>query len=263
MRDYSRYRTLKIDQEGRVLHLYFHRPEALNAINADMHRELSTIFADIAADRDVGAVLLTGSGKAFCAGGDMTWIRDLTPAQTDSMFAEARKIVIDLLELETPVVAAVNGIAIGLGATIALFSDVVFAAPETRIGDLHVRAGIAAGDGGAAVWPWLVGALRAKEFLMTGELLDSATAERIGLINHVVPAAELLDAAGNLAERLANGPAMAIRATKASVNRLLRDAIDLVLDTSLERERLCLRTNDHREAVAAFFEKRPPTFTGT
>lgn len=263
MPDYSRYRTLKVERRGKVLYLYLHRPEALNAVNAEMHTELSTVFADIAADRDASAVLMTGSGSAFCAGGDMSWIRDLTLFELDVMFDEARKIIVDLLELEIPLITAVNGVAIGLGATLALFSDVVFAAPEARIGDLHVRAGITAGDGGAAIWPLLVGALRAKEYLMTGDLLDAVTAERIGLINHVVSAADLLETAGRLAERLANGPTIAIRGTKASVNKLLRESVNLVLDTSLAREKLCMYTNDHREAVSTFFEKRPPVFTGT
>jgi enoyl-CoA hydratase len=263
MADYSRYRTLRVERRGRVINLYLHRPDALNAVNSEMHTELSTIFADIATERDAGAVLLTGSGRAFCAGGDIAWMRDITPAGLDVMFEEARKIIVDLLELEIPVIAAVNGAAIGLGATLALFADVVFAVPEARIGDPHVRLGLAAGDGGAAIWPLLVGIARAKEFLMTGDLLDARDAERIGLINHVVAAQDLLMTAENLAERLAAGPTVAIRATKASVNKALRDAVNLVLDTSLAREKLCFHTNDHRGAVMAFLEKRRPVFSGS
>jgi enoyl-CoA hydratase len=228
-----------------------------------MHTELSTIFADIATDSEVRVLVLTGAGQAFCAGGDIAWLRDLTPGALNPMLKEARKIVVDLLELEIPVIAAVNGPATGLGATLALFCDVVFAASEARVGDPHVRVGLVAGDGGAVIWPWLVGPARAKELLMTGDLLDAAAAERIGLINHVVPAGDLMETVGKLAVRLANGAPAAIRGTKASINALLRDSVNLVLDASLAREHGTFLTNDHREAVTAFLEKRTPAFTGT
>ena len=168
----------------------------------------------------------------------------------------------DLLEVQQPIIAAVNGPATGLGATLALFSDVIFAADNARIGDPHVRIGVVAGDGGAVIWPWLVGAARAKEFLLTGDLLTAAEAERIGLINRVVPADELMATALTLAQRLAAGPMQAIRGTKVSVNKILRDTVNLVLDTSLALEKQCFATADHREAIQAFVEKREPRFTG-
>jgi enoyl-CoA hydratase len=260
--DYTRYQTMNVERSGTILTLRLNRPEQLNAVNADMHRELSTIFADISAEKEVNAVVITGEGKAFCAGGDIEWMRDMTPSGLTGMFHEARKIIIDLLELEIPVIAAVNGHATGLGATLALFSDVVFMAAEAKVGDPHVRVGVAAGDGGAVIWPWLIGMARAKELLMTGDLIDAATAERFGLVNHVVPADRVLADATALAERLAAGASIAIRATKASVNKLLRDDVNLVLDTSLAREQLCFYSADHREAVAAFLEKRRPIFSG-
>jgi enoyl-CoA hydratase len=263
MFEYSGYETIRIERTGSVLNLSLNRPDQLNAVNGKMHTELSTIFADIGSDADVNAVVITGLGRAFCAGGDIEWMRDMTPEGLGPMFVEARKIIVDLLELEVPVIAAVNGHAIGLGATLALFCDVVFMASEAKIGDPHVRVGVAAGDGGAVIWPWLVGPARAKELLMTGDLLNAAAAERIGLVNHVVPAERVVDEARALADRLAAGPSIAIRATKTSANKLLRDSVNLVLDTSLAREHVCFLTNDHREAVTAFLEKRQPRFTGT
>jgi enoyl-CoA hydratase/carnithine racemase len=128
----------------------------------------------------------------------------MRPAELDALFVEARKIIVDFLEVEQPIIAAVNGPATGLGATLALFSDVIFASEGARIGDPHVRIGVVAGDGGAIIWPWLVGAARAKEFLMTGDLLTAEEAHRIGLVNHVVPADQLLARALALADRLAN-----------------------------------------------------------
>lgn len=260
--DYSRYECLSVERDAKVLTVALNRPQALNAINAQLHTELSQVFADIAQDADTEAVVLTGKGRAFCAGGDIKWFQDMTPAQLDALFAEARRIIIDMLEVEQPIVAAVNGPATGLGATLALFSDVIYAADNARIGDPHVRVGVVAGDGGAIIWPWLVGAARAKEFLMTGDLVSAGEAERIGLVNHVVPAGELLDTARAFAQRLANGPRLAIRGTKVSVNKILRDTVNLVLDTSLAIEKQCFHTEDHREAIQSFVEKREPKFTG-
>jgi enoyl-CoA hydratase len=139
---------------------------------------------------------------------------------------------------------------------------VIFAAENAKIGDPHVKVGVVAGDGGAVIWPWLVGAARAKEFLMTGDLLTAQEAERIGLINHVVAPERLMATVMEFAARLANGPTKAIRWTKASVNKILRDTANLVLDTSLALEKHCFATADHKEAIRAFVEKREPKFTG-
>ncbi len=260
--DYSRYHYLSAERKDKILTVAFNRPESLNAINAELHTELSHIFADIAKDQDTAVVVLTGKGRAFSAGGDIKWFQEMTPEQLDVLFVEARKIILDMLEVEQPIIAAVNGAATGLGATLALFSDVIFAAENAKIGDPHVKVGVVAGDGGAIIWPWLVGAARAKEFLLTGDLLTAQEAERIGLINHVVAPEKLMPTVMEFATRLANGPTKAIRWTKASVNKILRDTANLVLDTSLALEKHCFSTADHKEAVRAFVEKREPRFTG-
>lgn len=260
--NYDRYRCLAVERRGKVLIVSFNRPQALNSITAELHRELSEIFADLARDRECEAVVLTGAGRAFSAGGDLRWFQNMTGAELDALFTEARKIIIDFLEVEQPIIAAVNGPATGLGATLALLSDVIFASTDARIGDPHVRIGVVAGDGGAVIWPWLIGAARAKEFLMTGDLVTAEDAHRMGLVNHVVPPGELFAKALALAERLAYGPTQAIRGTKVSVNKILRETVNLVLDTSLALEKLCFTTEDHREAVSAFLEKREPKFAG-
>lgn len=261
--DYSHYHCIKTERTGKVLTVSLNRPEALNAVNGELHRELSTIFADIAGDAETQAVVLTGTGRAFCAGGDIKWMSDLQdPEGLIRTLKDGRKIIVDMLEVEQPIIAAVNGVATGLGATLALFSDVIFAADNARIGDPHVRVGIVAGDGGAIIWPWLVGVARAKEYLMTGDLIPAQEAERIGLINHVIPADQLQAKALEFATRLANGPTKAIRWTKVSVNKILRDTVNLVLDTSIALEGHTFHTADHKEAVKAFVEKRPPKFTG-
>nr|VFK61943.1 MAG: enoyl-CoA hydratase [Candidatus Kentron sp. TC] len=260
--DYRHYEYLEVTREGPVLVVSFNRPESLNAMNGEFHTEMSRLFPDIAQDRETGAVVMTGRGKAFSAGGDIKWFTEMTSEQLDRLFAEARRIIIDLLEVEQPIISAINGFATGLGATIALFSDIIIASEKARIGDPHVQVGVVAGDGGAVIWPWLVGAARAKEFLMTGDLVDAREAERIGLVNRVVAHDELMPTAMALAKRLAEGPAQAIRGTKMSVNQILRDTANLVLDTSLALEKQCFHTEDHREAINAFMEKRRPVFTG-
>ncbi len=261
MVDYSKYKCLKIERHEKVLGIKLNRPESLNAINSVLHGELSEIFADISRDKETFAVLLTGEGKAFSAGGDIKGMDDTTRDWRQTSW-EAKRIIESLLDVEQPIVAALNGAAVGLGATIGLFCDVIFASDKARIGDPHVKVGITAGDGGAVIWPLLCGAARAKEMLMTGDLINAEEAHRMGLVNHVIPHDELMDTAMAFAQRLANGPAYAIRSTKVSVNKILKNTVNLVLDTSLAYEGHSFLMSDHKEAVQAFIEKREPRFTG-
>jgi enoyl-CoA hydratase len=156
----------------------------------------------------------------------------------------------------------VNGDAVGLGATLVLMCDVVFMADTARIGDAHVRVGLVPGDGGAVIWPLLVGPARAKEYLMTGDLIPAAEAERIGLVNHVVPADAVLDQALAFAGRLASGASLAIRFTKLAVQRAVQQSVLNSLDMSLALEAVTGHSKDHDEAAAAFREKRRPNFVG-
>lgn len=260
--NFSDYSCFRFERSGGVLTVFFSRPEQLNLVNAALHTELARWPAEVAADPQTKAVVLTGEGRAFCAGGDMTWFQKMSRHELDLLFVEARKIVINLLELPQPIVAAVNGPAAGLGATVALMCDVVMAAETARFSDPHVRIGVGAGDGGAVIWPLLVGVARAKEYLMTGDSVTAREAERIGLINRVVAADQLLPAAMELAQRFATGPLMAQRATKESINKILRERVNLILDTSLALEKECFHSADHKEAINAFLEKRQPVFVG-
>ncbi len=267
MVDYSKYKAILTEREDKVLTLTLNRPETLNAVSPDMHTELSRIFADIQLDEETNAVVITGAGKAFSAGGDVKGMLDRAEAKTKEAPAitrtfEARKIIDDMLDCEKPIIAAVNGPAIGLGATIALFCDVIYASDKARFGDPHVKVGITAGDGGAVIWPLLIGAARAKEFLMTGDIIDAKRAEQIGLVNHVVPHDKLREEAWGFARRMANGPSVAINTTKMSVNKMIKHVSNLVLDYSLSVEMHCFNTEDHVEAARAFVEKREPKFKG-
>lgn len=248
--------TFELDDQG-VLLVQFARDQHLNAINARLHTEMSWLFRDIAEHSACKAVVLTGRGRSFCAGGDIAWFSNMQPGDLDRLFVEARRIIVDMLEVPQPIVTAINGPAIGLGATLALFGDIIYMGSSGVIADTHVLAGIAAGDGGAAIWPWIVGMPRAKEFLFTGQKIDATLAREIGLVNHVVVDDQLLPAAMAMAHRLAGGAQMAIRATKASLNKILRDTVNLNLDTSLAMEKECFHSAEHTDRVAAFLQRAP------
>jgi enoyl-CoA hydratase len=158
--------------------------------------------------------------------------------------------------VECPIVAAVNGVAVGLGATLALFCDVIFAQPSARFADTHVTAGVVAGDGGAVIWPLLLGPARAKHYLMTGEFISAEDAAAAGMINKVVPEGTVLEYAIQYAELLASGPRKAIAWTKYSVNKLLKEQVNLSLDTAMALEAITFRSPERKEAVLAFREKR-------
>lgn len=262
--DYDSYEAIEAERKGRVLTLTMSRPGTLNAVDATLHEELSRIFYDVAADREADVVVLTGAGDAFCAGGDLQWLNAMhgDPAAFAQTVWEGKRLVNSLLDLEKPIIARLPGHAIGLGCTIALYCDIIYAADTAKLGDPHVSVGLVAGDGGAVIWPQLIGYARAKEYLMTGDLLSAADAAAIGLINHAVPADELDAAVYGMAERLAGGALNAIKWTKASVNAGLKQAANAVLDTAFNFEAMSQMTEDHRIATEAFLNKDKPKFTG-
>lgn len=262
MADYDRYRFLTLDNDDGVATITLNRPERRNAAHDPMHRELETIFRDVAEDDDIRAIVLTGAGEAFCAGGDAGSMDsgEFDPTGPAVPFNGVRRLVHHLLDVEQPIIAAVNGDAAGLGATLALFCDVTFVAQSARIADTHVKMGLVAGDGGAIIWPLLVGMARAKQYLFTGDWITGQEAERIGLVNFALPTEEVLPKATAFARRMADGAPLAIRWTKYSMNKILRDQVNLVLDASMFLEAATMDTEDLREAARAFLEKRPPTF---
>ncbi len=267
MTDYSRYECVKVEKTDKLALVTLNRPEALNAVNPQMHHELERIWLDLAEDTEVNAILLTGAGKAFCAGGDVKGMAsraegDSEPRRFLLNPAGGKRLIQNLLEVEQPIIGAINGDAVGLGATIALFCDVIVASEQARFGDPHVRVGLVAGDGGAVIWPLLVGPARAKEFLMRGHLISGAEAAKMGLVNYAVPPAQVLPKAREIAQELAEGPIWAIRWSKLAVNKWLKDQVNLILDASLAYEMLTFTTEDHKEAARAFVEKRKPKFQG-
>lgn len=262
--NYDGYQAIKAKRDGRILTLTMSRPGTLNAIDAELHEELSRIFYDVDTDDEADVVVLTGEGDAFCAGGDLQWLNAMhgDPAAFARTVWEGKRLVNSLLDLEKPIIARLPGHAIGLGCTIALYCDIIYATERAKLGDPHVAVGLVAGDGGAVIWPQLIGYARAKEYLMTGDLISATDAAAIGLINHVVSADELDDAVYGMANRLAGGAINAIKWTKASVNAGLKQAANAVLDTAFNFEAMSQMTDDHRIATEAFLNKEEPKFTG-
>ncbi|MBL6954458.1 MAG: enoyl-CoA hydratase/isomerase family protein [Alphaproteobacteria bacterium] len=264
MIDYSVYEDLLIEKDNRVMTITLNSPENLNAFTPGMHHGLSRIWSDVHDDPEVDVVVLTGAGRAFSAGGNVVAMQQKIddPALFDEIVPEAKRIIFRMLECDKPIIARVNGHAVGLGATVALFCDIIIAAEHAKIGDPHVNAGLVAGDGGAVIWPQLVGFARAKEYLFTGDLMSATEAERIGLINHVVAADELDDKVYDLARRLASGASKSVRWTKQVVNIPLRQLAHSMMDLSISVETQSNLSSDHQEAVTAFSNKRKPNFTG-
>lgn len=260
---YDSYENLKVSRRGGILTIALSNPP-LNAMVERMHEELSEIFIDIGRDRDVRVVVLTGEGDAFCAGGNIDemianrddhdwWVRSMR---------QARRILMSMLDLDQPLVARVNGHAVGLGATLALFCDIAIAAEKAKFADPHVKLGFTAGDGGAIIWPALIGHGRARRYLLTGEAITGARAAEIGLISETVPLAELDAAVDRLADTLAALPPMALRTTKRAMSiPLLREVVQS-MDAHLGLETWTRLSADHGEALRAVKEKRPGVFTG-
>lgn len=256
------YQTLALTRRGRLLIITLNLPDTLNGVNDQMHEELSEVFTVAGKDPHSDVLLLTGAGRAFSAGGDVMHIRaDAdTPEKWDHELRLAKRIIFSILDLEKPLVCRLNGHAIGLGATLALFCDVIFAADNAKIGDPHVAIGMVAGDGGAVIWPQRIGFGLAKEFLMTGEMLTGKRAKDIGLVNHSLPLEELDAAVYAFCDKLLAGAQNAIRWTKVLINMELKRIATAAMDTGLAYEGITVRSADYREGISALQEKRKPVF---
>ena len=250
--DYAGYKTLRFDHADRILTVTIDNGP-VNAVDHDLHDELARVFSDIQKDAACDLVILTGQGRAFCAGGDMDWFQEMidNPSMFRDLGVDAKRIVFDLLELEKPIICRLNGAAAGLGASIALLCDVIIADEKAVIGDPHVKVGLVAGDGGAVIWPQLIGFARAKELLLTGDMVPAPKAEAMGLINYAVPT-DQLDAQVD----------EVVRWTKTAANIPLKTIAHTVMDAAIAYETISNSTQDRQEAVTAFVEKRGPRFTG-
>lgn len=262
--NFSEYQAMTFRRDGRVLHATFNRPEYLNAINRELQYDLDRLFSEVAEDDETHVLVITGAGRAFSAGGDVEYMQQAidNPANFIKESEKGKQRIFTMLDCPKPVIAKINGACAGLGATVALFCDIVFAANHAKISDPHVQVGYSAGDGGSLIWPALMGYAKARHYLFTGEPVTGEEAEKLGLIYKALPAEELDQAVDEYAQRLANGASKAIQWTKLSVNIGLKSIAQQMLDASFAYEILSQQTKDHQEAVNAFREKRTPNFTG-
>jgi enoyl-CoA hydratase/carnithine racemase len=261
---FREYKHVRLERSGKILTVTLDRPDKLNAFSRDLHRELAGVFIDVAADPESDVVILTGAGRAFSAGGDLDFLESMRrdPKLCLETLREGRTIISGLLDCDKPIICRMNGDAIGLGATLALFCDIIIADDRARISDPHVRVGLVAGDGGALIWPQLIGFVRAKRYLLSGDAIDATEAQQMGLITLAVPG-ELLDrTVAEWASRLARGAAVAIRGTKATVNIELKQLAAKIMDAGLAYEGLSIRSSDHAAALVAMREKCKPVFEG-
>ena len=245
---------LLVEQDGPVTTLTLNNPDMRNAFLDDMHVAMQEIWQHLSDDPSVRAVVLTGAGKAFSAGGNIPgFIRDFEdPEHRRRSLRWAGRLMEAMAEFPKPVVAAVNGPAVGLGANVALTCDIVLIAESTYLADTHVNIGLVCGDGGAVAWPLLINFLKAKELLLLGDRIPAAEAVRIGLANHVVPDDQLLDEAHALAVRLAAQPPQAVQETKRALNLHLQAAIKLVMPFALSAESESFATPELKATIDGF-----------
>jgi 2-(1,2-epoxy-1,2-dihydrophenyl)acetyl-CoA isomerase len=255
--------TLLVDRARGVQTITLNRPDALNSFNASMKRELLEVLKAAARDTDVRCLILTGAGRAFSAGQDLKERQAPGAADlADELREHYNPIVRGLRRLEKPVIAAVNGVAAGAGCSLAIACDIIIAADNARFIEVFAKVGLVPDTGSTWFLPRLIGYARAAEMVFTAEPVDASTAERIGLVNRVVPSERLMPEARALAEQLAAAPPLALALAKRALNRALESDLDSALDHEAQLQGIAGRSQDHAEGVAAFIEKRPPRFTG-
>lgn len=261
---YENYKALKVTSEGGVVRIVLDNPP-MNGMLSEMHGELSSIFSAVREDSSARVVVLTGAGdRAFSAGGDPNKLAAGPGDHSDWLqtMHEARNIVLSMLDCDVPVIARINGHAIGVGATIALCSDITLMSERGKIGDTHVKIGLSAGDGGSLLWPHLVGMVTAKRYLLSGDLLTGTEAAEIGLVTEACAFEDLDARTQHWVDHFLSLSPVALRMTKRSLNMSLRSQAESFMDAQLGLETFTYISADFKEAGAAMLEKRAPVFTG-
>lgn len=259
---FSTYEQLTFERrEPGILVITINRPEKYNATDEILHSELARVWRDVDADPGIRVAVVTGAGEAFSAGGDFGMIERMIGSyeRVTAMLDEMAEMVYNVLDCSKPIVSAINGAAVGAGLVVALTADVSICAEDARLGDGHVRLGVAAGDHAAILWPLLAGMAKARYYLLTGEMLSGAEAERLGMVSLAVPRDQVMKRAMEVATSLASGPQVAIRLTKKALNNWVRQARP-IFEQSAAYEMLTFLGPDVAEGVAALKEKRRPRF---
>lgn len=256
------FKTIQLERDKEIEVVYLNQPEARNALSMEMQEELRIALEGLARDGAVKAIVITGRGTAFCAGGDLRTMGESKPFQGRQMMQNVHRLVLALRNLEKPVLAAVNGPAFGAGWSLAMACDFVIASEKARFSLAFVKVGLIPDCGCLYLLPRVIGLPKAKELMMTGRVVEAAEAGALGLVNKVVPPEQLLPEALALARELAQGPPLALGLLKSIVNRTFETDFLTLLEEEALAQDLCLQTEDHREGVRAFFEKRKPEFIG-
>ena len=259
---YSEYERLLFDRrDNGVLLVTMNRPEKYNATDETMHRELAQVWSDISADKHTRVAVVTGAGKAFSAGGDLSMVKQMVGdyERVGDMLSEMSSLVYNMANCEKPIISAINGTAVGAGTVVGLMADISICALDARLGDGHVKLGVAAGDHAAILWPLLCGMAKARFYLLTGEMLTGEEAERLGMVSKALPREQVLDEALRIADVLAIGSQSAIRWTKRALNNWLKTA-GPIFDQSAAYEMLGFMGPDVLEGATAIEEKRAPRF---
>jgi len=255
--EYHLPKEVQVEADGPVRIVRLCRPEHLNAVNEELHLGVTQVFPQLSADTEARVAVITGEGRAFSAGGDMGLLDRMAKdrALRRYMIDEGRDIVMNMLHCRIPVVAAVNGPAVGLGCSVVALSDVVYMAESAYLSDPHVAVGLVAADGGPLVWPLHTSLLLAKEYAFTGDRISAQRAAEIGLANHVVPDDEVFDAALAAARKIAKLPPQAVEATKRVLNIQLERTVLATIDFALKSESESFDTPELRSNVDRFLEK--------
>jgi len=252
------YENIIFEKEENIATITFNRPEAMNALNNQTRAEFGQAIQDVASDDEVKVLILTGSGKAFVAGSDIKEFNATTPFAAHNI----RRLGEMVEQLEKPVIAAVNGFCLGGGNEIAMGCDIIIASEKAKFGQTEINIGIIPGGGGTQRLQRLIGACRAKELIFTGDIIRAEEADRLGLVNRVVPMDELMPAAKELAKKIATKSAAALKLAKQSINYGMQTNLASGLKYEYELYSLSLSLEDKKEGVNAFLEKRAPKFVG-
>jgi len=249
--------AVQVEVDGPVRIVRLCRPDQLNAVNDDLHLGLTRVFPQLTADAEARVAVITGEGRAFSAGGDFDLLDRMVKDRQlrHDVIAEGKELVVNMLRCRVPVVAAVNGPAVGLGCSVVALSDVVYMSDSAYLADPHVAVGLVAADGGPLSWPLHTSLLLAKEYAFTGDRIPAARAKEIGLANHVCPGDEVLASALAAAHRIAKLPRQAVEATKRVLNLHLERSVLATIDFAMAAETLSFDTEDLRGNVARFLKR--------
>ena len=259
---FSEYEHLLFERrDNGVLLVTMNRPDKYNAADEQMHGELARVWTEVSDDQETKVAVVTGAGRAFSAGGDLAMVQRMAGNhdRVAHMLKEMSDLVYNMANCEKPIISAINGVAVGAGTVVALMADISICALDAKLGDGHVKLGVAAGDHAAILWPLLCGMAKARYYLMTGEMITGEEAERMGMVSKALPRDQVLDEALRVANELASGSQLAIRWTKRALNNWLKMA-GPIFDQSAAYEMLCFMGPDVLEGAAALTEKRPPVF---